>query len=209
LPQDSDPRLPRSPEDEENLRILREEARSRLLAEESLQAEMDKLRSFPMTVYGGPPLGRPSGRLSDSQSEGQSDRPFAATVYGGPPGGGGPVTRRWTLRGILLLILGILGGAIAAIFGYRRLTAPVYGGPPAPGPGKFPAAVYGGPVPRPDPSLEQPKIQPDPKTKQHSKPHGEPPPQPPAPAPGPSVPSRPAPVYGGPPPKPQPPPNQP
>ena len=51
-----------------------------------------------------------------------------ATVYGGPPS---PITRRWTLRGILLLIVGAIVALAAAIWGYKKVTVPVYGGPPA------------------------------------------------------------------------------
>ena len=74
---------------------------------------------------------RPGGR------DPQRSEPY--TVYGGPPG----PTRRWTLRGIVLAILGALAALAAAIWGYRKVTTPVYGGPPA--------AVYGGPPVRPEP----------------------------------------------------------
>lgn len=176
---DSDPRLPRSPQDEGNLRRLREEAARRLLAEEKLQAEMETSRESAAPVYGMPP----------------PERPSAATVYGGPPAG--LVTRRWTLRGILLLALGVIGGILAAIFGWRRWSAPVYGGPPAP--------VYGGPVPQPTPispdnptSPVKPRIKPAPKPKPSSKQPLEPELKPQ------DVPRPPAPVYGGPPPHPRP-----
>jgi hypothetical protein len=75
------------------------------------QEAAERMRREPYTVYGAPP----------------------APVYGGPPG----PTRRWTLRGILLVILSALAAIAAAIWGYEKVTTPVYGGPPAP--------VYGGP----------------------------------------------------------------
>ena len=138
---DSDPPLPRSPNDPDNLRRLRENALRQMEQEE---------RPAPMPVYGGPP---------------QFD-------------GGGPVSRRWALKGVLLLLAGIIGAIIAKLFGARRIVAPVSGGPPAPNPQPSPqpnppAPVYGGP----------------------------PPPQPQPPQPQPSQPNPPAPVYGGPPPQ--------
>jgi hypothetical protein len=131
-----EPDLPRSPKDEANLRRLRKEARRRLAEDEGLQ--LDKLRADPVddgslserlssiTVYGGPIWGgeAPAGQLPDESRQ--------------------PVTRRWTLRGILLLILGLVAAMLAALFGLSRRPSPVYGGPPAP--------VYGGPPPKPQPS---------------------------------------------------------
>jgi hypothetical protein len=152
---DSDPPLPRSADDAENLRRLRENARRELEREE---------RPYPATVYGGPP---------------------PAPVYGGPPQfDGGPVTRRWTLKGILLLLGSIIGALVALWFGARRSVAPVYGGPPIPNPQPNPPApVYGGPPPPnpepPNPARPNPGWAPQPSS-------------PPA--------QQPAPVYGGPPP---------
>jgi hypothetical protein len=146
------------------------------------------------------------------------ERPSPGVVYGGPapvyggPAFGGSVTRRWTLRRILLLIAALLAGLGATLFGVKRFAAPVYGGPPVPpqpspdgSVDKHPNPVYGGPVP-PRP-LER-------KGKPSPKPHR------PAPAPNPVVvPSAPSPqptaikpaaaVYGGPVPRPQPPQNHP
>ncbi len=55
---------------------------------------------------------------------------YGAPVYGGPP----PVARRWTVRGILVLVAGALAALAAIFFGSRkdqpRPPAPVYGGPP-------------------------------------------------------------------------------
>jgi hypothetical protein len=154
---DSDPPLPRSPDDAENLRRLRENARRELEREE---------RPYPAAVYGGPP---------------------PAPVYGGPPQfGGAPVTRRWTLKGILLLLGGIIGGLVALWFGARRYVAPVYGGPPIQPPNP-PAPVYGGPPP---PNPEPPN--PAPSNPGWTQPAPSPQPNP--------APNPPAPVYGGPPP---------
>ena len=143
---DSDPPLPRSPDDPDNLRRLRENALRQMEQEE---------RPAPMPVYGGPP---------------QFD-------------GGGPVSRRWALKGILLLLAGIIGAMIAKWFGARRTVAPVSGGPPAPNPQpSVPGPVYGGPPPpQPQPLQPQP-LQPQPLQPQ------------------PSQPNPPGPVYGGPPP---------
>jgi hypothetical protein len=79
---------------------------------------MRRMENEPRPVYGGP-----------------------APVYGGPP-----VTRRWTLRGILMLIAGAVAAIAGGIWGYEKMTTPVYGGPPAP----EPKAVYGGPTPPPN-----------------------------------------------------------
>lgn len=85
----------------------------------------------PTTVYGGPP----------------------APVYGGPPApvyGGPPPSRRWTLKGIVLMILSAIAALAAAFLGYEKMTAPVYGGPPPATPTPEPnppAPVYGGPPP--------------------------------------------------------------
>ena len=51
-------------------------------------------------------------------------------AYGGPP----PPTRRWTLRGILMLIVGALAAIAAAVWGHQKISVPAYGGPPAPRP---------------------------------------------------------------------------
>jgi hypothetical protein len=110
----------------------------------------------------------------------QEERPAPMPVYGGPPqfDGGGPVSRRWTLKGILLLLGGIIGALLALWYGTRKTVAPVYGGPPAPNPQPSPPApVYGGPPPpQPQPLQPQP-LQPQP-----------------------WQPNPPGPVYGGPPP---------
>ena len=120
----SDSRLPRSPEDPDNLRRLREEAVTRLEAEE---------RRASAPVYGGPPP-RPEPPAPE--------RPDAITVYGGPPlGGGGPVSRRGLLWGLILAALAALGALIAWLIRPRKIfpsssqelhsqPAPVYGGPP-------------------------------------------------------------------------------
>ena len=52
-----------------------------------------------------------------------------APVYGGPP-----ITRRWTLRGIIMLVVSALAAIAAGLFAYQKITAPAYGGPPAPVP---------------------------------------------------------------------------
>jgi hypothetical protein len=157
---DSDPPLPRSPDDPDNLRRLRENAFRQMEQEE---------RPAPMPVYGGPP---------------QFD-------------GGGPVSRRWTLKGILLLLGGIIGALLALWFGTQRNVAPVGGGPTAPNPQPSPPApvVGGPPPPQPQPPQPQP-WQPNPPGPVYG---GPPPPQP-QPQPQPSQPNPPGPVYGGPPP---------
>lgn len=131
-------------------------------------------------------------------------------VYGGPPIGGG-VSRRWTLKRILFVVLGAIAAGLAAFFALRK-RAPephivIYGAPPIDRTRKD-NPVYGGPIPpRPrDKSRER--------TKPHTQPVPGPKPVPPGkkptdstdPAPGP-----PAAVYGGPvpPPKPQAPPQSP
>ena len=70
-------------------------------------------------------------------------RTMPRPVYGGPP-----VTRRWTMRGIVMLIAGALAAIAAAVFGMWKMAAPVYGGPPAP--------VYGGPVVPPERPPQKP-----------------------------------------------------
>jgi hypothetical protein len=60
----------------------------------------------------------------------EDERMQPRPVYGGPP----IVTRRWTLRGILMLIAGAVAAIAGAIWGYEKVTTPVYGGPPAPDP---------------------------------------------------------------------------
>lgn len=132
---DSDPPLPRSPDAPDELRRVREDALRRLEDEE---------RPPAAPVYGGPPPeynGPPAGY----------DEP--APVYGGPPvfGGGGSVTRRWTLWGLLLVAFGTVGAIVARLFRGSRNVPPEYGqsGPPAP--------VYGGPpIPPPQPPSPQP-----------------------------------------------------
>ena len=113
------------------MRRLREQAAERLKWEE---AQKETSRDTA-PVYGSPAyFAERAGREP-------------STVYGGPPT---PVTRRWTLRGIVLLILGAISALAAAIWGYRKITAPVYGGPPA--------AVYGGPpAPAPTPPPSEPQ----------------------------------------------------
>ncbi|HEY4361966.1 MAG TPA: hypothetical protein VGN17_13395 [Bryobacteraceae bacterium] len=74
-------------------------------------------------------------------------RTMPRPVYGGPP-----VTRRWSIRGIVMLVAGALAAIAAAVFGWNKMAAPVYGGPPVqpvPPNGEItpPAAVYGGPPP--------------------------------------------------------------
>ncbi len=119
-----------------------------------------------------------------------------APVYGGPPSGGGsggrPVTRRWTLAGLIVLVVGAIGALLARIFGWPPFSRPLYGGPPLPQP---PMPVYGGPVaPPPCPGIVPP---PQPQPQKPHKKHEQPAP-----------PIRPnAPVYGGPPPQPPPPSN--
>ena len=71
--------------------------------------------------------------------EDQYMRTEPRTVYGGPPP---PVKRRWTLRGILMLIAGAVAAIAGAIWGFEKMAAPVYGGPPS----RDPQTVYGGPV---------------------------------------------------------------
>jgi hypothetical protein len=113
-----------------------------------------------------PPLPRPPddpenlNRLREEarrRMEAESLRDVPRPVYGGPP----IVTRRWTLRGILLLIAGAIAAISAAIWGYQKVAVPVYGGPPVPTPVPEPAPVspspthaapvYGGPPPQPAP----------------------------------------------------------
>ena len=142
MEQDSQPRLPRSAQDPDNLRRLRQEALKRLEEEERLS---------PAVIYGGPPL------LPDRPV--REDRE-PAPVYGGPPiDGGGSVTRRGILWALLLAALAALGAV--AVWLFKKHGAPpvvpqagppaaVYGGPPPPQPPKRdPAPVYGGPPTRP------------------------------------------------------------
>lgn len=129
---DSDPPLPRSPDDPDNLRRLREDALRRLEDEE---------RPSPAAVYGGPP---PVDDLPAPVYGGP------APVYGGPP----PVNRRRTLWALLLLALGMVGAFVARLFRRRRIVpdgygqsrppAPVYGGPPIPPPQPTPVQPDGG-----------------------------------------------------------------
>jgi hypothetical protein len=153
---DSDPPLPRLPDDPDNLRRLRADALRRLDEEE---------RAAPAPVYGGPSMG-----------------------------GGDSVTRRWTLRRILMILIGAAGAIIALFFVGRRIVAPVYGGPPMPGPDNPPAPVYGGPLPPAPNPAPKPAPSPEFAPKKHPKPRPE---QPPQPKPQ-------ATVYGGPPPPPPP-----
>ena len=75
----------------------------------------------------------------------QEERRAVAPVYGGAP----IPERRWTLRALMILLLGAIA-AFAGWVAWRRMSAPVYGGPPPPD-GKAPAPVYGGPVRPPEP----------------------------------------------------------
>jgi hypothetical protein len=142
---DSDPRLPRSPRDSENLRRLREEALCRVEEEERasaapvyagpLQADdaTDAIRVEPAVIYGGPPP-------NDDRPAPERDEP--APVYGGPPpfGGGGSATRRRTLWALILAALAAIVGIVTWLLKARRIfpqetaqsspPAPVYGGPP-------------------------------------------------------------------------------
>jgi len=111
------------------------------------------------------------------------EHPSPSVVYGGPAFGG-RMTRRWTLRRILLLIAALLAGLGATFFGLRRYRypAPVYGGPPVPpqpnpdgSDDKKAAPVYGGPAPRP---LPKPPVSPKKPTPASGNP-----PAPPNPAP--------------------------
>jgi hypothetical protein len=87
-----------------------------------------------------PPLPRPPGdpenlrrlrqeaveRMQREESSSADPRPSPqqrppAPVYGGPP----IITRRWTVRGILLLIAGALAAIAAVFWGRRRVPAPV------------------------------------------------------------------------------------
>ena len=121
---DSDPPLPRSPDDPDNLLRLREEALGRLEDEE--RASPAPMYGGPAPVYGGPP----------------------------PIGGGGSVTRRRTLWGLFLVALGMVGTIIARLFRGRRLATPeyapstpqatVYGGPPPRPPQPAPPLPDGG-----------------------------------------------------------------
>ena len=177
-PSDSQPPLPRRPDDPERLARLRKEASERL---DSERFDNERPRP-PAAVYGGPP------------------NPYASPLYEAPrpPApvyGGAPPARRRMIAGIVALLLGGLA-AVASIFKDKwmksRIVGPVYGGPPLPTPepskNKIPepapgtkpdavdaqprpaAAVYGGPTMRVEPPSETP--------------------------------SPPAPVYGGPPPPP-------
>ena len=150
------------------------------------------------------------------------EHPAPSVVYGGPapvyggPGLGGRITRRWTLRRILLLIAAILAGLGATLFGVKRFAAPVYGGPPIPpqpkpdgSDEKHTNPVYGGPVsPGPGEQL-RPMPKPSPKPHRHT-PTPNPNPVAAPPAPAPHVVVRPAAaVYGGPAPRPVPTPSNP
>jgi hypothetical protein len=170
---DSQPPLPRRPDDPERLARLRKEAAARL-DKERLDRELFKDRA-PAVTYGGPP----------------------AAVYGGPPAapdraprppapvyGGAPPARRGMIAGIVALLLAGLA-AVAAVFKDKwmksRIAAPVYGGPPIPQPTPLrpepsrddapssatnpeksevppppPAAVYGGPPVRVEPPPSPP-----------------------------------------------------
>ena len=111
----SDPRLPRSPEDPDELLRLREDALRRLEKEERP----------PAPVYGGPP----------------------------PADRGGWVTRRRTLRELLLVPVGTVGAIVARLFGGRRMVGPVYAQSGPQGQARPPAPVYGGPaLRRPQPN---------------------------------------------------------
>jgi hypothetical protein len=113
-----------------------------------------------------PPLPRPPGdpenlrRLREEAAarvrREEIERNRSTPVYGGPPPL--PPTRRWTLRGILIVIASALAAIAAALWGYRKISLPAYGGPPAPQPPapphpapqedrRNPAPAYGGPLP--------------------------------------------------------------
>jgi hypothetical protein len=196
---DLEPQLPRVPEDLDALRRLRREALRRLEEEE---------HGSPVVVYGGPPV--------DPSQDGplQPER-LPAAVYGGPPLGGGSVSRRWTLKHILILIGTVLAALSALFFGARKLSAPVYGGPPLPpqprpapvvepyqepAPSRDNQPVYGGPKPyepepRPTPNSSHPNASnPDASNPDASNPDAS---NPDASNPGASYPNA---VYGGPPP---------
>jgi len=74
----------------------------------------------------------------------------------------GSMTRRRTLRELLLLPLGMVGAILARLFGGRRIVTPVYAQPgqqPPPLPPRPPAPVYGGPaLRRPQPNDEAQSI---------------------------------------------------
>ena len=99
------PPLPRPPGDSENLRRLRDEAVERVKMEE-------RMRTQPAPAYGGPPP------------------PLFPRLRLPLP----PPPRRWALRGILMLIAGALAAIAAALWGYRLISLPAYGGPPVPQP---------------------------------------------------------------------------
>jgi hypothetical protein len=197
---ESDPLLPRVPEDPENLRRLRREALRRM--------EEDEFRAAA-AVYGGPPPNTDLGKLPQPGQSG----PMAATVYGGPTsGGGGSVSRRWTLKRILILLAALLAGLTALFVGTRKISAPVYGGPPIqpnpepnpdPGP-KENQPVYGGPRPPDSDDRDRRRNRPKPPTPREDSPE-----QGPVIPHDSSNPSSPAAVYGGPPPEPQAPPVKP
>lgn len=111
--------FPRIPENPDQLRRLREEAMRRMDREDWPE---------PAPVYGGP-------SMAGSR---EPERPEPVTIYGGPPfggGGNGRMTRRLTLIGLLLMLIGGVGALVAWFLGHRSPTpAPVYGGPPPPTP---------------------------------------------------------------------------
>jgi hypothetical protein len=132
------------------------------------------------------------------------ERPSSATVYGGPapvyggPPSGGPVTRRWTLKRILILVFSLVAAALAALFALWKR-------PPAP-----PIVIYGGPPIQRDPRENQPLyVTPTTPVPGDKHPHRKPSP---VPGPKPTPPQQPPPaaaVYGGPAPRPPQPPTPP
>lgn len=113
----TDPPLPRPPQDSDRLQRLREEAVRRVEEEERAgpmrpAAPGSGEPGPPIVIYGGPP----------------------APVYGGPP----PGKRGLSRRGVLGAIIVLLGALVGWLLGRRRPQpvlppATVYGGPAPPG----------------------------------------------------------------------------
>ncbi|HEY3743590.1 MAG TPA: hypothetical protein VGL53_27280 [Bryobacteraceae bacterium] len=64
----------------------------------------------------------------------QPEYPVPAPVYGGAPPPPPIPSKRWTMRGLLILGAVLLFGILAWISGRVIVPMPVYGGPPLPGP---------------------------------------------------------------------------